>query len=314
MNVTPKYGFDYESWLDLLNLELWVPQTKRVENNDNDIADPDLDVEMEKEESLEDEDYLQLFDQNEDFGRTSAVNIENDYDDDTRVNIENDDDTSTETKEEDSIDTAVEIDDLEVSTDLTFEQTLEFLDNQIDEFEINQELQSRESLTTDNETSEKIDSENDSDDPKSTNNQVKETDGDIDEIDSEEMEGDEKTDDAVNENTTSATYENLFNLKQKRRPVQGDKILFFSKERNSWHIITLTSYVIKRFLKSGWYYNFVFSDGFRDGTYLHPGQPYWGLLTNDEAARMDVSNVIPLLHDVDESENHSDEDKPEEKQ
>ena len=58
----------------------------------------------------------------------------------------------------------------------------------------------------------------------------------------------------------------------------------------------------------------MFSDGFRDGTYLHPGQPYWGLLTNDEAARMDVSNVIPLLHDDDESENHSDEDKPEEKQ
>ena len=51
LNVTPKYGFDFESWLDLLNLELWVHQSKHVENNNNDITDPDLDVEMEKEDS-----------------------------------------------------------------------------------------------------------------------------------------------------------------------------------------------------------------------------------------------------------------------
>ena len=68
-------------------------------------------------------------------------------------------------------------------------------------------------------------------------------------------------------------------LNQNHQPQKGDKILFFSKQRDSWQVITLTSGAIKRFLKSGWYYNFLYQDMEEDGTYLHPGQPYWGFLT-----------------------------------
>ena len=154
-----------------------------------------------------------FLDKIKDFERTSETST---------MNVENDDETSTGTKQEDSIDTAVEIGDLDVLTDLTFEQTVQFLDNQIDEFERNKET--RESLAAGNETSEKIESEDDSDNP---NKQELETDRDIDEKSCEEMEGDEKTD-VVNEDPTSATYENLFN----RNVDQYKETKSFSSPRN----------------------------------------------------------------------------------
>ena len=58
------------------------------------------------------------------------------------------------------------------------------------------------------------------------------------ESDDKEIKLDDKID---NEDQTSSTCDNLFSLDQKCQPVRGDKILFFSKERNSWNIKTYFS-------------------------------------------------------------------------
>ena len=84
-------------------------------------------------------------------------------------------------------------------------------------------------------------------------------------------------------------------LQQYRQPRKDDKVLFYSIEKESWQIITLTSSAIARFRKEGWYYNFIYSDSKKDGTFLYPGKPYWGLISPEEAAHLDVNKIIPQL-------------------
>ena len=55
-----------------------------------------------------------------------------------------------------------------------------------------------------------------------------------------------------------------------------------------------------RYLSKGWFYNFKFQDGSTAGNYLHPGKPYWGLLTEEQALTMDVNSIIPQLCKNDE--------------
>ena len=111
----------------------------------------------------------------------------------------------------------------------------------------------------------------------------------------------------TNENVPDEEETEVF-LNQNHQPQKGDKILFFSKQRDSWQVITLTSGAIKRFLKSGWYYNFVYQDMEKDGTYLHPGQPYWGFLSSDESIPLDPTNVTspPDSDKVDNADNPDD--------
>ena len=86
-----------------------------------------------------------------------------------------------------------------------------------------------------------------------------------------------------------------FVLKQNRKPVLGDKILYFSKSRDSWEIVSVISDVIKRFIKHGWYVNFRYSNMEEDGSYLHPGKPYWGLISEEEALELNTDILIPTL-------------------
>ena len=73
----------------------------------------------------------------------------------------------------------------------------------------------------------------------------------------------------------------ILELIQNRRPVKNEKILIFCKIRNSWQIVTLLTNTFSRYLSKGWFYNFKFQDGSTAGNYLHPGKPYWGLLTEE---------------------------------
>ena len=80
--------------------------------------------------------------------------------------------------------------------------------------------------------------------------------------------------------------------------MKGDKILYFCKTRDSWQVITLTSNVFQRYLTNGWFYNFKFHDGSVGGNYLHPGEPYWGLLSVHQASagHLDLSSLSPFLN------------------
>ena len=56
-----------------------------------------------------------------------------------------------------------------------------------------------------------------------------------------------------------------------------------------------------RYLNRGWFYNFQFQDGSTAGNYLHPGKPYWGLLTEEQASTINLDNIIPELGPVNEN-------------
>ena len=86
-----------------------------------------------------------------------------------------------------------------------------------------------------------------------------------------------------------------FVLKQSRQPQKNDKLLFFSRDRDSWQIISVISNVNKRFLKNGWYFNFRYLDELEDGSYFHPGKPYWGIVSEDDVANLDLDRVVPVL-------------------
>ena len=87
----------------------------------------------------------------------------------------------------------------------------------------------------------------------------------------------------------------MFELIQNRQPVKGDKILLFCTTSDSWQIVSLTSNVLSRYLSKGWFYNYRFQDGSTGGNYLHPGQPYWGLLTENQANRIALDKIAPTL-------------------
>ena len=95
--------------------------------------------------------------------------------------------------------------------------------------------------------------------------------------------------------------EEILELKQNRRPVKGENILYFCKIRNSWQIIKLLTNAFPRYLNKGWFYNFQFQDGSTAGNYLHPGKPYWGLLSEEQASTIDLNNIIPELGPVNEN-------------
>ena len=79
--------------------------------------------------------------------------------------------------------------------------------------------------------------------------------------------------------------------------MKGDKIVYFYKKKDSWQVITLTSNVFRRYLTNGWFYNFKFHDGSVGGNYLHPGEPYWGLLSVHQATagHLDLGSLSPFL-------------------
>ena len=198
--------------------------------------------------------------------------------------------------------------------DLTREETLQFLDDQIEDFEDTYLIQRR---IKDKSTS--LDRRQDVENPQETANadaiqEVDESKEDLEYTQEAENEDIDVTEpvrsndegDTSDENRFDTNEETAMTLKQNHQPQKGDKILFFSKQRDSWQVISLTSNAIRRFLKFGWYYNFLYQDMEKDGTYLHPGKPYWGLLSSDEAAQIDPNNVIASLP-VENKEEHTDD-------
>jgi hypothetical protein len=100
----------------------------------------------------------------------------------------------------------------------------------------------------------------------------------------------------VNINSSSTEdHADQFVLKQSRQPQKNDKLLFFSRDRDSYQIISVISNVNKRFLKNGWYFNFGYLDELEDGLYFHPGQPYWGIVSEDDVANLDLDRVVLVL-------------------
>jgi hypothetical protein len=100
----------------------------------------------------------------------------------------------------------------------------------------------------------------------------------------------------VNINSSSTEdHADQFVLNQSRQPQKNDKLLFFSRDRDSYQIISVISNVNKRFLKNGWYFNFGYLDELEDGLYFHPGQPYWGIVSEDDVANLDLDRVVPVL-------------------
>ena len=85
-------------------------------------------------------------------------------------------------------------------------------------------------------------------------------------------------------------------LIQNREPVKGDKILLFCSITDSWQIVTLITNAISRFRKHGWFYNYEFTDGSKAGNYLHPKEPYWGIISEDQAKNLVLDNIAPTLN------------------
>ena len=102
--------------------------------------------------------------------------------------------------------------------------------------------------------------------------------------------------DNFNDETSNGEELEPFELVQNKQPVKGEQILYFCKIRDSWQIIILTSDAITRYLKQGWFYNFKFQDNSVGGNFLKPEEPYWGLLTENQARTLDLENVEPFLN------------------
>ena len=90
----------------------------------------------------------------------------------------------------------------------------------------------------------------------------------------------------------------VLELIQNRQPVKNEKILIFCQIRNSWQVVTLLTNAFSRYLSKGWFYNFKFQDGSTAGNYLHPGKPYWGLLTEEQASTINLNSIIPHLSSI----------------
>ena len=309
--VAPTYGFDYKSWLELLDLEIFLPKARRNEN-DNNGSDSDEEIKTESDEkhSSSNEDISV---NNDTVQHQSPETLQQ------TLNFLDEQIEDFEMRMLSLKRNQIEDHDSSVLDDVTDEEELEVLefDNYDDKNDEILDVSQDDDIGEQNDVQESLVLDDLNDDKGSEapegDNYIDDGDSEIldeyeensnDDKESEEVENeddDEKSDqhdDEVKSNTkTRSTEEDVdhFMLKQSRQPQRNDKLLFFSRDRDSWQIITITSNVNKRFLKHGWYFNFRYLDELEDGSYFHPGKPYWGIVSEDDVVNLDLNGIVPVL-------------------